>query len=97
MKESEMANEFVDAFTEEYGEAPDQYAAEGYDSMWWLARGIEASGDSSREGIQQGMQQVGQEGFEGVMGELEFEGNDIRVPGVLVEWDGSEEQLVTAE
>lgn len=97
VKESEMANEFVDAFTEEYGEAPDQYAAEGYDSMWWLARGIEASGDSSREGIQQGMQQVGQEGFEGVMGELEFEGNDIRVPGVLVEWDGSEEQLVTAE
>lgn len=95
VKESEKAEAFVEAFTEEYGEAPDQYAAEGYDSMWWLARGIEASGDSSREGIQQGMQQVAQEGFEGVMGDLTFEGNDIRVPGVLVEWDGSEEHLVS--
>jgi len=97
VKESEMATDFVEAFEEEYGEAPDQYAAEGYDSMWWLARGIETSGDSSREGIQQGMQQVAQEGFEGVMGQLEFEGNDMRVPGVLVEWDGSEEHLVTTD
>lgn len=94
-QEGETATEFIDAYTEEYGEAPDQYAAEGYDSMWWLARGIEASGDSSRDGIQQGMQQVAEEGFEGVMGDLEFEGNDIRVPGVLVEWDGSEDQLLS--
>lgn len=96
-QEGEMATDFVEAYTEEYGEAPDQYAAEGYDSMWWVARGIEASGDSSREGIQQGMQQLTEEGFEGVMGDLEFEGNDIRVPGVLVEWDGSEEHLVSAD
>lgn len=95
VKESEIATDFVAAFTEEYGDEPDQYAAEGYDSMWWLARGIEASGDSSREGIQQGMQQVAEEGFEGVMGPLTFEGNDIRVEGVLVEWDGSEEHLVS--
>lgn len=94
-QEGEMATSFVDAFTEKYDEAPDQYAAEGYDSMWWLARGIEASGDSSREGIQQGMQQVAEEGFEGVMGDLDFEGNDIRVPGVLVEWDGSQDQLIS--
>lgn len=96
-QEGEMATDFVEAYTEEYGEAPDQYAAEGYDSMWWVARGIEASGDSSRDGIQQGMQQLTEEGFEGVMGDLEFEGNDIRVPGVLVEWDGSEENLVSAD
>lgn len=96
-QESEAAQEFIDAYTEEYGEAPDQYAAEGYDSMWWVARGIEASGDSSREGIQQGMRQVAEEGFQGVMGDLEFEGNDIRVPGVLVEWDGSEDQLISEE
>lgn len=95
--DSEMAVDFVEAFTEEYGEAPDQYAAEGYDSMWWLARGIDASGDSSREGIKEGLQLVAEEGFEGVMGALEFEGNDIRVPGLLVQWDGSEETLVSSD
>ncbi|WP_262106595.1 ABC transporter substrate-binding protein [Arthrobacter sp. Marseille-P9274] len=94
-QESELAVKFIEGFKEKYGKAPDQYAAEGYDSMWWLARAIKASGDSSREGIQKGLKQVASEGFEGVMGDLSFEGNDIRVNGVLVEWDGSKEQLVT--
>lgn len=93
-QEDELAVSFIEAFEEKYDEAPDQYAAEGYDSMWWLARGIKASGDSSREGIQKGMAQVASEGFDGVMGALTFEGNDVRVPGLLVEWDGSEEHLV---
>ena len=95
VQDSELAVQFVERFTKKYGKAPDAYAAEGYDSMWWLARGIKASGDSSREGIQKGLQQVAKEGFEGVMGDLTFEGNDIRVKGVMVEWDGSKEQLVT--
>jgi branched-chain amino acid transport system substrate-binding protein len=94
-QDGELATSFIRGFEEKYGEKPDQYAAEGYDSMWWLARGIKASGDSSREGIQQGMQQVAAQGFEGVMGELTFEGNDMRVPGVLVQWDGSDEKIIT--
>jgi branched-chain amino acid transport system substrate-binding protein len=94
-QDGELAVKFIDGFKKKYGEAPDQYAAEGYDSMWWLARGIKASGDSSRAGIQKGMQQIAVEGFEGVMGDLTFEGNDMRVNGVLVEWDGSKEQLAT--
>lgn len=94
-QEDERAVAFTEAFTEKYGEAPDLYAAEGYDGMWWLAHGIEASGDSSREGIRQGMQEVAEQGFEGVMGDLTFEGNDLRVPGVLVKWDGSDEHVIT--
>jgi branched-chain amino acid transport system substrate-binding protein len=38
---------------------------------------------------------VAAEGFEGVMGNLTFEGNDLRVNGVLVKWDGSQEQLAS--
>ena len=95
VQDSALAVKFVDGFKKKYGKAPDAYAAEGYDSMWWLARAIKASGDSSREGIQKGLQQVARKGFEGVMGDLTFEGNDIRVKGVLVKWDGSKEQLVT--
>ncbi|WP_407606076.1 ABC transporter substrate-binding protein [Paeniglutamicibacter sp. ORCA_105] len=93
-QEGELAVNFIEGFKKKYGEDPDPYAAEGYDSMWWMARGIKASGDSSRAGIQKGMQQVASEGFEGVMGHLTFEGNDMRVNGVLVQWDGSKEHLV---
>lgn len=94
-QEDERAVAFTEAFTEKFDQAPDLYAAEGYDGMWWLARGIKASGDSSREGIKDGMQQVAAEGFEGVMGDLTFEGNDLRIPGILVEWDGSQEHVIS--
>ncbi|MBB3665191.1 MULTISPECIES: ABC transporter substrate-binding protein [Prauserella salsuginis group] len=92
---SEKARDFVAAFQERFGQKPDVYAAEGYDGMWWLARAIKASGSASREGIKRGLQQVAKEGFDGAMGELTFEGNDMRVPGVLVRWNGTSEELVS--
>ena len=92
--EEETSAAFTAAFTEKYGEEPDPYAAEGYDAVWWIARAIEASGDASHEGIQRGMAEVAADGFEGAMGALTFDGNDMRVEGVLVQWDGTAEQLV---
>jgi branched-chain amino acid transport system substrate-binding protein len=94
VQEDAKAVAFTEAFTKKYGEAPDPYAAEGYDAMWWLAHAIKTSGDASREGIQKGLQQVATEGFEGAMGKLTFEGNDVRVPGVMVRWTGDGEELV---
>ncbi|MFC4001261.1 ABC transporter substrate-binding protein [Prauserella oleivorans] len=91
---SPVAQRFVEAFTARFGERPDTYAAEGYDAMWWIARAIKASGSASREGIKRGLQKVAREGFEGVMGEITFAGNDMRVPGVLVRWNGQAEELV---
>lgn len=90
----EQTTTFVDLYTKAQGAAPDNWAAEGYDAVWWIARGIEASGDSSREGIQKGLDQVAKDGFTGAMGDLSFEGRDMRVEGVLVEWDGSREVVV---
>ena len=87
------AQAFATAFQEKFGEEPDPYAAEGYDGTWWLARAIKASGDSSREGIQEGLTQVAEEGFTGAMGDITFEGNDMRVTGVVVQWDGTTESL----
>jgi ABC-type branched-chain amino acid transport systems, periplasmic component len=89
------AQDFVKKFEAKFGQLPDQYAAEGYDAMWWIAKGIKASGSATRDGIQRGLTMVAGEGFEGAMGALTFEGNDVRVPGVLVKWDGKSEQLVT--
>lgn len=91
--EHKAAQEFAKAFEKEYGEAPDAYAAEGYDAIWWIARAIKAEDDSSREGIQAGLEKVASEGFKGAMGDLTFDGNDMRVDGAMVEWAGNAEKL----
>lgn len=93
--DSEDARTFVEAYQNKFGETPDPYAAEGYDAMWWMAHGIKESGSSSREGIQQGMTQVAADGFTGAMGEMTFEGNDMRVPGAMVRWENGEESLIS--
>ena len=92
---SRKARDFVAAFEKRFGQLPDVYAAEGYDGMWWLARAIKASGSASRDGIKRGLQEVAKDGFEGAMGELTFAGGDMRVPGVLVRWNGTREELVS--
>lgn len=88
------AKKFVEAYRNEFGELPQTYAAEGYDAVWWIAHAIKASGDSSREGIRDGLELVAREGFTGAMGEITFEGNDMRVPGVLARWDGNQEAVI---
>lgn len=93
--DSEDARTFVEAYQQKYGEMPDPYAAEGYDALWWMAHGIKDSGSSSREGIQQGMAQVARDGFTGAMGEITFDGNDMRVPGVMVRWENGQESLIS--
>lgn len=92
--ENESSEAFTEAFRAKYDKDPDPYAADGYDAMWWIARAIEASGDSSREGIREGLAQVAAEGYDGAMGAVTFEGNDARVPGVLVKWQDDKETLV---
>ena len=90
----EASAKFTEAFKAKYNEEPDIYAAEGYDAMWWIARGIKASGDSSRQGIRDGLAKVAGEGFTGAMGDLKFEGNDLRVNGVMVQWRDGHESLI---
>lgn len=90
----ESSTAFTKAFKAKFNKNPNPYNADGYDAMWWIARAIKASGDSSREGIQEGLQKVAAEGYEGAMGKVTFEGNDARVPGALVRWDNGAETLV---
>ncbi|MBY6412646.1 ABC transporter substrate-binding protein [Rhodococcus sp. BP-252] len=85
---------FVEAYTTRYGKNPLNYAAEGYDATWMIARAIKESGGASREDIKNGLNAVAAAGFDGAVGPVTFEGNDQRVEGVVVEWDGSAEGLL---
>ncbi|WP_043660293.1 ABC transporter substrate-binding protein [Thermocrispum municipale] len=91
--DGESSQAFTKAFRAKFDKDPDPYAADGYDAMWFIARAIKASGDSSREGIRKGLAQVAKEGFTGAMGGLTFEGNDARVDGALVQWQDGKETL----
>lgn len=89
------SQEFVQAYRAKYGgEVPNNYAAEAYDAVWFLARGIAMANSTDRPAVQQGLDAVAQEGFAGAQGDLTFDGHDARVPGVLVRWDGAAEAVL---
>jgi branched-chain amino acid transport system substrate-binding protein len=90
----ESTNKFVEAYKAKYGEVPNNYAAEAYDAAWFLARGIKEANSTSRSEIQKGLAKVAASGFDGAQGAMTFDGNDVRVPGVLAGWDGTDETLV---
>ncbi|WP_205314669.1 ABC transporter substrate-binding protein [Nocardioides houyundeii] len=92
--EDETSDAFTKAFQAKFDEEPTPYAADGYDAMWWIARAIKSSGDSSREGIREGLAKIASEGYSGAMGEVTFDGNDARITGSLVRWEDGKETLV---
>lgn len=92
--ENEASVAFAEAFKEKFDKDANPYNADGYDAMWWIAKAIKASGDSSREGIREGLEKVAAEGYAGAMGEVTFEGNDARIPGTVVRWEDGGEVLV---
>lgn len=92
--DAESSTTFTEAFRAKYDKDPNPYNADGYDAMWWIARAIKASGDSSREGIRDGLAEIAGEGYDGAMGAVTFEGNDARVSGALVRWQDGGESLV---
>nr|MCW2727879.1 transporter substrate-binding protein [Aeromicrobium sp.] len=91
------STKFVEDFQKEYGEVPLTYAAEGYDALWFVARAIKAADSTDREAVKDAMQELVKKPFTGAMGtDRTFEGNDFRVPGVVIEWDGTKENFVYA-
>lgn len=85
---------FVAAYKAKYdGANPTNYPAERYDALWFIARALKEAGTTDRAAVQKAMDKVAQHGFGGAMGELTFDNRDLRVPGVLVEWNGEQEVL----
>jgi branched-chain amino acid transport system substrate-binding protein len=95
LNKTEPSEKFVKLYQQKFaGETPLNYAAEAYDAAWWLARAIKEGKSADRSAVQKSMVSVANAGFTGAMGDLKFEnGHDLRLPGVVVHWDGGKEVL----
>jgi branched-chain amino acid transport system substrate-binding protein len=85
---------FVKDYTAMFNVAPVNYSAEGFDAVYLLAMGIKNANSTDKAKIQAGMQQAAKAGYDGALGHLTFEGNDLRQDGYLLTYDGTTAQSV---
>lgn len=79
------ARAFIDAYKEEYGDAPDQYAAATYDAVNLVLAAMKAAESSSPEAVRDALSDTG--GFDGVTGTISFEGSgDPLKSGIILEY-----------
>ena len=89
------SQKFAKAYQAEYGEQPLNYAAEAYDAAWFLAKSIKQAGSADRPAIKDAMAVVAKEKFDGALGTgLTWQDRDLQVPGVVVRWNGTGEDLL---
>lgn len=86
------SQKFVAAYQAAYKEAPLNYAAEAYDGAYWLANAIKTGCD--RSGIKDALKGIAAKGFTGALGPITFDGNDARLKGIVVQWDGTKEIIL---
>ena len=93
--------EFVDGYREEYGAAPNAFAARSYASVYILARAIAAGGGSTdSEAIRDALAEIDEDNkLETVLGEFYFDGNGDAVYDPVVEEvrDGAFEVLACSD
>jgi len=71
-------NDFIDAYTEEYGHEPENaFAPLGYDALKLIAAAIERAGSAEPDAIRDAMHET--MGFQGVTGEISYT-RETRVP-----------------
>lgn len=82
---AEKSKNFTDLYTEAFGKAPGNFAAEGYDAVWIAAHALKNAGSVDRADVLKGLQEVADAGLEGALGEITFEDRQEITPGVLVQ------------
>jgi branched-chain amino acid transport system substrate-binding protein len=79
---------FTSAYQSAYGKAPDNYAAEAYDSVFFFADALKNAGSAGSAAVTAAMTSLGSSGFPGVLGDkLTLTDNSEIAPGQLVEWE----------
>ncbi len=84
---------FVNAYTEAYGAAPDQFAADGYDAVYAIAAALEKAGTADNEAVIAAMHEIEIDGLTGHM-TWEENGDATKSPIVAIIQDGG---IVPAE
>ena len=103
--ESETATAFVEAYEAEYGEAPTNFCALGYDAAMVLANGLAAAEESGLEPGSEDYKQAVIDGIasgtvEGVTGSISYEGTGDPIKSSLIitfAEDGTEETFEVLE
>lgn len=86
---------FSAAYQAAYNEAPDAYAALGYDTLKLAAKAIAEAGGARGEGLRATL--AGQRGFEGLTGEIAFNPDGDPAKGVVVlKWAGGQRVVARA-
>lgn len=85
----EQTKKFVADYKAMFNADPVNYAAEGYDAVYLLAMGLQKANSTDRAKVQAGMVEVTKAGFDGALGPLTFEGNDLRQEGYILTLDGT--------
>jgi branched-chain amino acid transport system substrate-binding protein len=79
---NEAAQSFIDSYTEEYGEAPDGFAAQGYNAIYTLAMGLKAAGeDISREGLSKALEEMTE--LDTIYGNVTFEDGQLNATSAV--------------
>jgi branched-chain amino acid transport system substrate-binding protein len=89
--------QFVKDYTAMFGSAPVNYSAEGYDAVYLLAQGLKNANSTDRAKVRDGMAEAAKAGYDGALGKLAFEGNDLRQDGYLQTYDGTAVQSVESQ
>jgi ABC-type branched-subunit amino acid transport system substrate-binding protein len=71
-----MGKDFADAYEKQYGEAPDDYAAQGFNAIYTLAMGLKAAGnDTTREGLSKALENMTE--LDTIYGKVTFSGGQL--------------------
>ena len=80
------SQKFTEAWTNAKDSQPQNFNAEGYDAIWFVARALKETQSTDRDRVRDAMKKVSSVGFEGAAGQISFEGRDERVTGTVVQW-----------
>lgn len=76
---------------------PTNFAASGYDAVWFLARALKAANSTDRSKVLAAMNSLAQSGFPALTGtdeKLTLTGRTAETKGFLINWDGTQEAPV---
>ncbi|MBI1376622.1 MAG: ABC transporter substrate-binding protein [Frankiales bacterium] len=86
--------DFVKAFTAEYGNAPTSYSAERYDATYLIANALKKACSTDRQKVRDAMAEITSQPVVGAMGTVTFDKQDARIPGLLAEWKDTQLVLI---